>query len=251
MDGSHQHPTGSIDPRTFFDDLDHGGETAPEASEASADIIDPREFFDRLVHRLGDRAKPEYLAFRAGDVILRQGEHVRSLLLMRYGEVGLSIDGCLVSTYIADRKTRNGASPIISAADYCYSTPSSYAATALTDVEIMAIDTRVLKDMGQRDTILLLCRNLALFSDMAQAMREKLREEFERTGLPCFSPDLPEDKILRFQPHSFEPYYLDFASRAMAELMAGRIYRAREDMRSTAIAALPPQAYPLTTFKSF
>ena len=251
MSEQRPHQTATIDPRTLITGFESGEEITDGVPVEQPQFIDPRAFFENLRHRHGEKARAEYLAFREGEVILREGDDVRKLLLMRCGEVALLTGGKLVSTYVADRQARNGASAIISAADYCYSTPSSYMAVAQTHVEILAIDTRVLRDMGLQDTILLLCRNMLLFSDMAVAMRAKIEEEFERTGLPCFSPDLPEDQILRMEPASFEEYYRDFAARAMADLMAGRIYRAREEHRSTAIVALPRQAYPITAFKSF
>lgn len=208
------------------------------------DLTDPRAFFDTLEHELGDKARPDYLAFREGEEIVREGEHVRRLLMMRYGEADLTTGGRRICTYVADQTQRRGAMPIISASDYCYSTPSGTTAVARTDVEILAFDTRVLKDMGRRGTIFVLFRNLLLFSDMGVPARRMLQAEFDRTGMFCFDPGLPEDKILRLEPETCEEYYLDFGLRAMSELMTGRIVRAREDLRSTAISALPRHLIP-------
>lgn len=244
---SEKRETSTIDPRTLIEGIDEsdGVPVLPTG------IIDPHEFFDRLTHRDGDKAETRLRIYGAGDMILPQGGHVDRLLMLLEGEVELAIDGKLISTYLTGRDGRNGAWPIISAADYFYSTPSSYAATALAKSKVVEIDTRLLRTLGKKGDILLVCRNLLLFSDMAVAMREKLEEEFERTGLPCFAPEVSEGLKLRLEPGAFESHYLDFALRAMADLMAGRNYRTRAEMRSTAIVALPRQMFPLTTFKNF
>src|SRR5687768_8463340 len=177
----------------------------------SLDITDPRAFFKTLVHDLGPKAAPSYLAFRPGEVIMEECAPVNRMLIVRHGDVEARTAGKHVCTYIADQKARFDTLPILSASDYCYNSGSSYTYVAQTHVEILAIDTRVLIDMGKRDTILVLLRNLILFSDMGARLREKIAEEFERTGLVCFDPNQPESKILRHEPHAFEEYYRDFA----------------------------------------
>ncbi len=214
----------------------------------SLEIKDPHAFFESLTHDLGPKAKPEYQAYREGEVILEECAPVRRMLIVRYGDVAVTAGGRHVCRYIADQSKRSGALPILSASDYCYSSGSTYTYLAETHVEILAIDTRVLIDMGKKRTTLTLLRNLILFSDMGARLREKIAEEFERTGLPCFSPTLPEDKVLRYEPAAFEEYYLDFALRVMGELTIGRMVRS--DCPSTAIAALPRPAW-MTRSKSF
>lgn len=211
-------------------------------------IFDPRAFFETLTHDLGSRAKPEYLAYRPGQVIMEESAPVRRMLLVRHGDVAAFSNGRRVCTYIADPGDRFGAIPILSASDYCYSSGSSYEYVAETDVEIMTIDTRVLIDMGKRRTTLVLLRNLVLFSDMGARLREMIEEEFERTGLVCFNPALAEAKILRYEPQAFEEYYLDFALRAMGELTVGRMVRS--DCPSTAILALKRPGW-MTSDKSY
>jgi len=208
----------------------------------------PREFFETLEHELGKKARPEYLAFRPGEVILKQRDPVRQMMLVRYGDVEISHDGKPVCVYVSDPETRNGALPILSASDYCYGRPSGDTYVALTEVEIMTIDTRMLIDMGKRETILVLMRNMILFSDMGADLRQKIKEEFETTGLICFNPQLPESKILRHEGATFEEYYLDFALRTMFQLLMGRMVRS--DHRSTAIVALPRAAW-MTKEKRF
>ena len=208
----------------------------------------PREFFETMEHERGRKAKPEYLAFRAGEIILKQGDPVRHLMLVRYGEVEISHGGKPVCSYVSDPGARHGALPILSASDYCYGRRSADTYVALTEVEIVTIDTRLLIDMGKRETILVLLRNLVLFSDMGAALRQMISKEFERTGLVCFDPTLPESKVLRHEGATFEEYYLDFALRAMFELMVGRMVRS--DHRSTAIVALRRPS-EMTHAKSF
>jgi len=212
------------------------------------DITDPREFFECLVHDLGPKAKPEYLAYRPGEVILEESAPVRRMLLVRHGSVIASSNGKHVCRYIADPANRYGNLPVLSATDYCYSSGSSYAYVAETDVEIMTIDTRILIDMGKRRTNLVLFRNLVLFSDMGKKLREKIAEEFDRTGLVCFGPDVPEKDVLRYHPAAFEEYYLDFALRVMGELTIGRMVRS--DHPSTAIVALERPSW-MTSPKRF
>lgn len=214
----------------------------------SLDLTDPQAFFRILTHDLGPKAKPEYLTYHAGETILEECAPVRRMLIVRHGDVEARSAGRRVCTYIADRDSRFDALPILSASDYCYSSGSSYDYVALTHVEILAIDTRVLIDMGKRDTVLVLLRNLVLFSDMGAKLREMIAQEFDRTGLICFNPKLSEEEILRLEPHTFEEYYRDFALRAMADLTVGRM--ARSDYPSTAITALPRPAW-MTREKSF
>jgi len=212
------------------------------------DLTDPRAFFETLTHDLGPKARPEYLAYRPGEVILEESAPVRRMLLVRHGDVAAMSNGRRVSTYIAEPANRYGNLPVLSATDYCYSSGSSYTYVAETSVETMTIDTRVLIDMGKRNTNLVLFRNLVLFSDMGAALRKKITEEFERTGLMCFSPEVPEEDLLRYHPSVFEEYYLDFAHRVMGELTIGRMVRS--DHPSTAIVALERPSW-MTSPKSY
>ncbi|HTK60022.1 MAG TPA: hypothetical protein VL283_02350 [Candidatus Baltobacteraceae bacterium] len=214
----------------------------------NGDSTDPQAFFKNLTHDLGPKAKPEYLAYRPREVILEESAPVRRMLMVRHGDIVALTGGAQVCRYIADPAARSGSLPILSATDYCYSSGSTYTYVAETSVEIMTIDTRVLIDMGKRRTTFVLLRNLVLFSDMGARLREKIAEEFDRTGLPCFDPALPEDMVLRLDPQRYEKDYLDFALRVMGELTIGRMVRS--DYPSTAITALPRPAW-MTRSKSF
>jgi len=46
----------------------------------SLDLTDPQAFFTMLAHDLGPKAKPEYLAYRAGETILEECAPVRRML---------------------------------------------------------------------------------------------------------------------------------------------------------------------------
>jgi signal-transduction protein with cAMP-binding, CBS, and nucleotidyltransferase domain len=214
----------------------------------TGEITDPQAFFKNLTHDLGPKARPEYLAYRPGEVILEESAPVRRMLMVRYGDVVASTGDKMICRYISDHAARGGSLPILSATDYCYSSGSSYTYVAETDVEIMTIDTRILIDMGKRKTNLVLFRNLVLFSDMGVKLRQMIAEEFERTGLMCFSPEVSEEDILRYHPTTFEEFYLDFAMRAMGELTIGRMVRS--DHPSTAITALQRPAW-MTREKSY
>jgi|GEM_PF-3760359 len=214
----------------------------------SLDLTDPQAFFTMLAHDLGPKAKPEYLAYRAGETILEECAPVRRMLLVRHGDVVATVNGRHDCRYIADPKLRYDTLPILSATDYCYNSGSSYTYVAETAVEILTIDTRILIDMGKRKTNLVLFRNLVLFSDMGAVLRKKIADEFDRTGLMCFNPEVPEECLLRYHPAVFEEYYLDFALRVMGELTIGRIVRS--DHPSTAIVALERPSW-MTREKSF
>lgn len=207
----------------------------------TGDSKDPQAFFKNLTHDLGPKAKPEYLAYRPGEIILEESAPVRRMLMVRYGSVLATTNGKFNCRYITDPAASSGSLPILSATDYCYSSGSSYTYVAETPVEIVTIDTRVLIDMGKRRTTFVLLRNLVLFSDMGARLREKIKEEHDRTELPCFDPALPEDQVLRYEPRTYEKDYLDFALRVMGELTIGRMVRS--DHPSTAIAALPRTAW--------
>ena len=214
------------------------------------DLSDPQTFFETLTHDLGPKARPEYLVYRPGETIVEEAAPVRRMLIVRHGDVTLTVRGERVCTYVADQQQRFGALPILSASDYCYSSGSSYTYVAATHVEILAIDTRVLIDMGKKRTALALLRNMVLFSDMGVPLRGKLADEFARTGIAGFNPEMPEDLILRHDAHLHEKSYLDFALRALGDLTIGRMVRS--DHPSTAIAPLKrPVGFPLTSFKSF
>jgi hypothetical protein len=215
----------------------------------TTDLSDPRAFFETLQHDLGPKAKPEYLVYRPREVILEESAPVRRMLIVRHGEVAAWSGGKHVCDYIADKEARHGSLPILSASDYCYSSGSTYTYVAAEHVEILAIDTRVLIDMGKKRTALALLRNMILFSDMGAKLREKIAEEYARTELACFAPDLPESALLRDDPETNEKHYLDFALRALGELTIGRMMRS--DHRSTAIVALkrPEKRLRTTTIK--
>lgn len=190
-------------------------------------------FFETLEHESEGKAKPEVLNFRHGQIILDEGQDVRKLMIVKEGTVEMRLGDRHIRTF----EGGTGKTPILCAKDYFHAATSTWRHVVISDtVKLLAVDSRLLIDMGCKQSLVVLLRELLRASDMAGELHLKLRDEFIATGNPGFNPKTPE-RYLCYDPAEHDAAYRGFAQRIMEELSLQRIKRSSRP--SIRIKALP------------
>jgi hypothetical protein len=182
--------------------------------------------FKAFKHINDRKPRPEHAVIMDGEVIISLGQKVDCLHLLVSGTVvayGLSHP-----TYIANRTRtyrridkEQEPSPIFGADNYFYCRPSNLIYRAIGHVELCRIGSDVVLDLGQKDSILVLARELIRDSDMSAALLKRLAVKFTETGLPGFNTENPSD-ILTADSDAHITVYTQFAQELMMELFIER-----------------------------
>jgi hypothetical protein len=175
-----------------------------------------------------------------GQAIISLGEQVDCLFQLLSGTVlayGLTENDNLATrprTYRRNDKEREP-SPIFGAENYFYRRSSKLIYRAIGQVEICRIGSDVVVDLGQKDSSLLLARELIRDSDLSPMLLERLALKYEETGLPGFKTDDPHG-ILTADSEAHIIVYAQYAQELMMELFQQR--RKRSISQTTELVAI-------------
>lgn len=201
-------------------------------------------FFDLVEHLRGKDPVPELRKFRAGDLILPNMEPVDELFAVQKGIViAKAIDPFRGNHSVEYRFTGvpKVSAPTFAADAYFYSRPTSYVYEAVTDGVLLISNSAFVTRICQGRGVLNLAREILRASELAETLRPKLVDAFERTGLQGFDPDAPDRLFLATTPEE-EAVYIAFSRDLMAEITTWR--RIRSAYPTTKIKALPRSFVP-------
>lgn len=198
--------------------------------------------FKAFKHIKDSKPRPEHSTVMDGEIILGLGEKVDCLHLLMSGTVvayGLTHPRNLATRTRTYRRVdkEQEPSPIFGAENYFYCRPSEFVYRAIGHVEICRIGSDVVLDLGQKDSILVLARELIRDSDMSPALLKRLAVKYGETGLPGFNAEDPHG-ILTADSDAHITVYTQFAQELMMELF---VERRNRSMNQTTTMVVDPR----------